>query len=224
MIRLGVEQGSMEWLHARLGIPTASRFADILTPKTLKLSKQAGRYRNRLLAEWLLGYPLDDEVDGGWLERGRNQEEEARRWYEFDRGLVVETCGLVLRDDLQVAGSPDGLVGDDGILEIKCPALHTHVGYLLEGPPDYRSQVQGYLYLTGRKWADVLSYSPQLPSVVERVERDEAYIAALGEALDGFIADLQRCRERLAEFRAPSAKQFVDDLRAGLVADALAAA
>ena len=202
MIRLDLEHGSREWVMARLGIPTGSSFDRILTPKTRKPSSQAVVYRNQLLAEWVLGYPIDWGGQSAFMERGSRMEPEARAWYEMTRGVDVELAGFVLRDDRMVGGSPDGLVGDDGILEIKCPAIHTHIGYMLGDGPDYTAQVQGYLYLTGRAWADVLSYHPELPPVVVRVERDEGLIAPLGAVLDAFVANLSECRGRLAPYRS----------------------
>lgn len=200
MIALDVEQGSTPWMDARLGIPTASCYDQLMTPKSMKPSTSRFGYRNRLLAEWLLGYAVD-WGGNGWTERGQSMEAEARAWYEFERDVEVQAAGFVLRDDEQTGGSPDGLVGEDGGVEIKCPALHTHIGYLIGDDPDYAHQVQGYMYLTGRAWWDVVSYSPILPKSIVRVERDEEHIAAFTKILDDFIADLNRHKDRLAHYR-----------------------
>lgn len=200
MIRLDLEQGSPEWLQARIGIPTASAYDQILTPKTLKLSTQSIGYRDKILAEWIVGYPLDFGGQSQFMERGTELEPEALDWYEMDQDVDVLRGGFVLRDDRQTGGSPDGLVDDVGGVEIKCPALHTHIGYLLSPEllvAKYRNQVQGYLYLTGRDWWDVVSYHPDLPRVRERIERDEAFITALDAALNQFIADLAAAKKRL---------------------------
>lgn len=200
MIILDCEQGSYEWEQARLGIPTASAYSKILTPSTLKLSKSAAPYRNQLLAEWLVGHSLDLTPQTAWMERGTEMEPEARAFYEMHHDCTVERVGFVLRDDGRTGGSPDGLVGDDGGLEIKCPALHTHVDYLLNNSAladAYRVQVQGYLYLTGRAWWDIISYTPELPHVCVRIERDEVFAAALDQALADFLADLDAAREIL---------------------------
>ena len=199
---LAVEQGSPEWHDVRLGIPTASQFDRLITPKTHQPSASATGYRNELLAAWLLGHPIEFG-SSGWMDRGTSMEAEARRWYEFDRDTDVETPGFILRPDGKVGGSPDGLVGSDGGLEIKCLAVQNHVGYLVGDDPDYIGQVQGYMYLTGRQWWDVLLYNPDLPKVVKRVERDEKYITALMKALDSFVEDLDRCKERLREHKRP---------------------
>ncbi len=210
MIILDVEQGSYEWQIARAGIPTASCFDRILTPKTLKLSAQSVAYRNELLAEWLLGEPIEAPTTY-WMERGTIIEPEARAFYELQSGATVRTVGLVLRADRKVGGSPDALVGDAGGLELKCPAPQTHVGYMLDPAAfaaTYRHQVQGNLYLTGRQWWDLQSYCPGLPAVTQRIERDEVYLAALDAALRVFLADLDAMKEQLSEYRAaPRAPQ-----------------
>lgn len=197
---LDCEQGSPEWQTARLGIPTGSCVDKILTPKTRKLSASSVVYRNMLLAEWLTGYPMENGSTV-WMDRGIDLEPEARAWYELHRDVEVQPLGLILRDDEQFGGSPDGSVADDGLVEFKCPALHTHVGYMLNDGPDYLGQVQSYLYLGERPWIDVVSYNPDLPPVVNRVERDEKYIADLVAALDPFIADLCEQKEKLLPYR-----------------------
>lgn len=202
MIRFDFAQGGPEWVAIRLGIPTASRFDEILTPAKLSPSKGAGKYRNKLLAEWLTGYSMDEGQDSMWMERGRELEPRARAWYELQYDCDVEQVGFILRDDGEVGGSPDGLVGEDGGLEIKCPALHTHIGYMLNLETleaEYRGQCQGLMYLTGRVWWDLLSFNPELPSVVRRVWRDDTYIAALVKALDVFCSDLDSCKAMLAQ-------------------------
>lgn len=193
-------QGSVEWMRLRLGIPTASEFDRLVTPKTHKPSAARDGYRAELLAEWLLGQP-EDWGSSDWMERGRAQEAEARRWYEFDRDVDVEQVGFVARDDGLVGGSPDGLVGDDGGLEIKVLSPKNHVLHLLGEEPGYVGQVQGLMHLTGRSWWDVLLYHHQLPKVVRRIERDEDYLAALVPVLDEFVERVEADKERLAEHR-----------------------
>jgi hypothetical protein len=207
MILLDVVQGSPAWEACRLGLPTASRYDEILTPKTLKASASAPKYRNQLLAEWLCGYAIDFGGKSGFMDRGTEMEPEARAWYEFDRGCDVTVAGFVLRDDGETGGSPDGLVDEDGGIEIKCPAIHTHIGYLLDPASlvaEYKGQTQGYMYLTGRAWWDVVSYNPQLPKVVQRIERDEEYISALDRALGVFIQFLNEAKEQLREHKLPT--------------------
>jgi hypothetical protein len=204
MIAVDVVQGSPEWEDARRGIPTASAFDKILTPAKLKLSTQRFAYRNQILAEWLVGYCIDWGGASGFMDRGTDMEPEARAFYELQRDVEVEPVGFVVTDDRRVGGSPDGLVGADGGLEIKCPALHTQVGYLLEPGSlvaTYWSQGQGYLWLTGRAWWDLIAYSPALPSVIQRIEPDPGYQAALTDALGTFCDELDDAKRQLAEHR-----------------------
>jgi len=195
-------QGGSAWLKARLGIPTGSNFEKILTPATRKPSTQAHGYMRTLLAEWLIGEP-SDSGSSGFMDRGTMLEPLARKWYAYDRGVGVQEIGLVLRDDRMAGASPDGLVEQDGTLEIKCPAAATHVGYLLDGlPQSYFAQMQGALWLTGREWCDLLSFHPEpdrIPPVVKRFPRDEQYIAALDAAVSTFVEVMLRQREVLIE-------------------------
>lgn len=201
---LDVVQGSPEWLNARLGIPTASAFDRVLTPAKLQPSAKAEAYRNQLLAEWFVGHPIDFDGTSGFMERGKELEPQARAAYEFHRDVDVQVTGFILRDDEMAGGSPDGLVGKDGGLEIKCPAIQTHLGYMLQ-PQDladeYRSQVQGNLYVSGRAWWDIMAFHPELPPVIVRVERDERYQAALATVLDAFVENLLACRAKLSPYR-----------------------
>lgn len=182
-------QGSAAWHKARLGIPTASHFDDIVTPKLFKPSTGAKGYRTRLLAEWLTGIPAD-AAQSGFMDRGKGLEDEAARQYAYERDVDVAKVGCVLRDDRLVACSPDRLVGEDGLLEIKCPAATTHVRNLLEGMGGYAGQVQGGLWLTGRAWCDLVSWHPDMPVAIVRIERDEEHIEALRKHVSVFVAEL----------------------------------
>lgn len=203
-IILDVVQGDYEWHMARLGIPTTSRYGDILTPKTMKLSASSGRYARHLLAEWLVGEPIIENRASEWMERGTELEPEARDFYAFDRGVTVEEVGFIYRGDRRTGCSPDGLVGNDGGLEIKNPSLENHLGYLMDPATlvdKYRPQVQGSLYITGRAWWDLMSYSTMLPPVVERVEPDPEFFAALDAALGQFCDGLDDLKRQYAEHR-----------------------
>lgn len=186
------DQGSVDWMLARLSIPTASCYDRVLTPRTLKPAK--GQYRAELLASYLLGQPVD-WGSNAWTERGTDMEDEARRWYEFNRDVEVEQVGFISRDDGKTGGSPDGLVGDGG-LEIKCLRAVNHMVHLMDDPPAYVGQVQGYMYLTGREWWDILFYNPSLPRHVVRVERDPKWLAAFVPVLEDFLGKLDADKER----------------------------
>lgn len=200
MIRHDVAQGSAEWRRIRMGVPTASAFHKIITPKKGKPSEQAEGYRYELLAELMLGRPLDSP-SYPWMQRGSNLEADAIRWYRFQNDVETETVGFCTTDDGLVGASPDQLVGDDGLLETKAPKPETHVRYLLfpdHGVDDaYRTQIMGQLLVTDRQWCDVVSYHPDLPRVIVHVERDEAYITLMRDALAEFCAKLAEGKAEL---------------------------
>lgn len=214
MIRYDAPQGSPEWKKARLGVVTASGLDNLLTPG-LKLSSSSQQYLCRLVAEWLLDRPLDD-AEGGFLERGKVMEDEGRRWYSMVTDTEVDEVGFLLADDRSLGSSPDGLIGDDGGLEIKVPAAHTHVSYLLEPSSlvqKYRAQVQGGLLVTGRKWWDLISYNPSMPAVRVRVGPDLEYQAAVAPVLKAFNAKLAAAKDQLKAHRAPTDQEILESLR-----------
>jgi len=195
-----IDQGTPEWHALRLGIATASRFDSIITPAKGELSKSSEGYLRELLAEWLSGRPAESYISA-WMERGSEVEGEARAYYAFERDSDVEQVTFCYADESRMLGcSPDGLISDEGLIEIKSPAPKTHLGYLLDGalPLDYRPQVQGALLVTGRAWCDFLSYCPGLPPLLIRVERDEEYIKKMREALEAFVARIIEGRNKLA--------------------------
>jgi hypothetical protein len=189
-------QGSPEWVQVRVGIPTASRFDDVLTPKTLKLAEGRKKYMHELLAEWMTGAQLD-QAETEWMQHGRFMEPQAVAWYEFHKGIDTTPVGFVLRDDKLVGCSPDGLVGDDGGLEVKCRGAKAHIACLLGDDPAHSTQVQGCLWLCERDWWDVLGYHENMPPVLVRVRRDEKIIAALSAALDQFTDELAEAKRKI---------------------------
>lgn len=183
---VNAQQGTTEWAMARLGIPTASNFAKIITPKTMKLSSQADSYAHQLIAEQLLGEPLDDATSG-FMERGTAFEKRAIAYYELQRDCDTLPVGFVLRDDERAGCSPDRFVGKDGLVEIKVPGPAKHVEYLLDKDGiGYRTQVQGQLWICEREWNDTLSFNPVLPPALVRQHRDEEFIKALSAAVEQF--------------------------------------
>lgn len=200
MIHLELAQGSPEWINARLGIPTASNFDRLVTPKTMKPSAAADGYLNELLAEWLIGETLDPSVTQ-FMERGNQMEADAVRFYEALREVDCEVCGFCLTDDRRAGASPDRFIGDDGLLELKVPAAATHVGYIRAlrepKPTRYYAQIQGQLLITGRQWVDFMSYHPTIRPVVVRYERDEAFIGQLQGVLTDFCDGLDVERSAL---------------------------
>lgn len=207
-------QGDDVWTYARLGIPTASAFGSIIQPKKLQASAGQPLYRAKLLAEWLLGYPVEFDGSSAYAARGKEMEPRARGHYELSLDIDTQLVGFVLRDDEKVGGSPDALVGDDGGVDFKCPAIHTHISYLITPQlleDEYRVQVQGYMYLTDRAWWDLYSYNPELPAVRVRVERDEKFIAALDGHLAEFVRDLDAAKAQLAPFKRQPVRMFEEE-------------
>jgi hypothetical protein len=167
MTILPCNQRSPEWVAARLGRLTASRVSDALS--TLKRGGESAGRRNlrvQLVLERLTGRPQDVIVPTFDMERGTELEPEARAAYEADTGIMVESVGFVMHDELMAGCSPDGLTAD-GLIEIKCPKAATHLDYLRgELPREYWLQIVHGLWLTGRAWGDFVSYHPDFPEAV----------------------------------------------------------
>lgn len=195
------QQGTSEWQSLRMGKPTASEFSRILTP-TGKRAAAATRYMYELLAELMLGRPLEGAAMP-WMIRGSQMESEARAYYELVRDTEVQQVGFVTLDDRRAGASPDGLVGDDGLVEIKCPKPEVHAEYLISGvgaQREYRCQLQGQLWVCERQWVDIVSYHPGMPESLVRVERDEEFISLLSEAVaefcDQLVGYVMACKDR----------------------------
>ncbi len=190
MIFHNCKQGSDEWHRLRCGIPTASEFHRILTPKTLEPAAGAFGYLCECFDEVAFGGPLD-EATAQWMERGHKFEERARAWYAWDRDVEVRETGFVTNDKGTAGASNDGLVLDDGVLECKVLAAKNHTAFLLspyeellatafdplrkppkdpkkprkpKPPPslavEHRMQIQGNLWICERQWCDIISYNP----------------------------------------------------------------
>lgn len=192
---INCEQNSEEWYKARCGIPTASGFSNILT-SVGKPSKSKDKYLYQLAGERIIGV-AEEAYQSSHMERGKEVEEEARDYYEMVKDSPINQVGFCLAD--RCGCSPDGLVGEDGMVEIKCPKIATHISYLLEGklPTAYFQQVQGQLYVTGRKWVDFLSYYPALKPFIIRVERDQNFLDSLAMELQIFCEDLETLIEKI---------------------------
>ena len=182
MIEIDCEQGSDEWLAARLGVPSASNFGKVVSP-TGKLSASKKGYMLDLLAERLTGESTSF-TSNAWMDRGTELEPEAANLYEFMTDSECEEKGFLLDDSGKFGASPDRIVGEGG-LEIKCPKPATHVEYLLAGkaPTKYLPQIQGCMLVTGAKWWDFMSYCPGIKPLIVRVKRDEDYLAKLESEL-----------------------------------------
>lgn len=198
MIALDLVQGSESWVNARVGIPTASCF-DRLVTVSGEPSKQRLKYMYTLAGERITGKKEDSYQNSAML-RGIELEDEARKLYELTTDDEVKTVGICYaNEDMKYACSPDGLIGDDGGIEIKVPSLAVHVEYLLSGkmPSEYFQQVQGNMYVTGRKFWIFMSYTPGIRPLIIRVERDEKFIAALDHEINKFCLELEQITEKI---------------------------
>jgi putative phage-type endonuclease len=196
------QQGTPEWLAERAGIPTASRFADVMA--TIKSGEAASRknYRVDLVVERLTGKALPS-FQSAAMKQGTEREPDARMAYMVKTGNVVEQVGLCHHDTIACGASPDGLIDHDGGLEIKCPERSAHFDYWQQKaePPEYTWQIQGCMWVTGRQWWDFVSYNPDFPErmqlIVRRIRRDDAAIAKLEKGILQFIAEVQADFERV---------------------------
>ena len=192
------EQGSEEWEQARLGKVTASNFSLVLAGGEDKSRKG---YMEDLVTEIDEGVPTE-HICTKYMKAGIEKEPLAREEYEYRRSVKVEQVGFVKLNDY-IGGSPDGLVGEDGILEIKCPTAKVHRHYwdkTTKPCKAYRDQMQGLLWITGRKWCDFVSFRPESKSCnywERRYTRDEKYIKVLEIALITFVIELKEMIDRL---------------------------
>ncbi|SMB88558.1 putative phage-type endonuclease [Pasteurella testudinis DSM 23072] len=195
LITLDCEQGTEEWLTARLGIPTATGIKNIVTASGEKSSSQK-KYMAELIEESILGLP-EKSFKSAAMERGNELEPLARMAYEFETGYSVQQVGGVYRDENRtVMVSPDGLIPElrKG-LEIKCPKMSTHICYILEGglPSEYIIQVQANLWVTGYDTWDFVSYCPEYQKqtlFLITVARDKNLMKAFDEHIPQFITSL----------------------------------
>jgi len=184
-------QGTAEWHEARRGKVTASCFADALAKGE---GKTRMAYMCKLLAERLTGEIDENGYTSKYIQWGNEWEWRARLAYELETGQEVSQVGFVALDE-NIGASPDSLVGEDGLVQIKCPASHTHVKYIIDGvvPTEHMKQIQGELWVTGRQWSDFVSYDPRnryRDIFIYRVERDEKFIANLKDGIDKFVDEL----------------------------------
>ena len=192
-----IQQGSPEWFAARCGKATASKFADVLAKlKSGAESASRKNYRARLVVERLTGKPLETFSNAA-MQQGVEREPLARVAYEAETGNLVEEVGFFQHPTLEAGASPDGLIGGNGMLEIKCPQLATHLEYLNlpAEPSEYTAQIQGQMWICGRDYCDFVSFNPDFPEhlqlIVRRIERDDAYIAKLAAEVAAFLDEVQ---------------------------------
>lgn len=198
-----MEQRTEEWFAARLGKVTASRIADVLATTKSGPAASRANYLAELVAERLTG-KVYEHFTNATMQWGTEQEPYARDAYERKYDLFIIEVGFVPHPTIEMAGaSPDGLVGEDGLVEIKCPNTATHIKILTGGKIErkYFSQMQWQMDCTGRQWCDFVSYDPRLPERlslhVRRVERDEPWLEETRAAVAVFLAEVADTVEQL---------------------------
>jgi putative phage-type endonuclease len=191
-----MEQGSTEWLAARAGSLGASQVADAIARTKSGWGASRANVMATLITERLTGKPAETYTNAA-MAWGTQTEPDARAAYEFMRDVDVELVGIVKHPTIVGShASPDGLVGDKGLIEIKCPASSTHIETLLTGtiPGKYMTQMMWQMACTGREFCDHISYDPRLPTSmqlwIKRVERDEKCISELEEQVQEFLSEL----------------------------------
>ena len=210
MITVTEDQRTDEWLQARAGKVTASRFKDVIsrTAKGLPTADRT-RYLWQIVTERLTGQPVQ-MPDAAPLRWGRENEDSARTAYLFTSSAKLTETGFVAHPTLACGASPDGLLSDDsdpdgmfGLIEIKCPwNTQVHLETWLNGmPEDHQAQIQGQMWLTGREWCDFVSFDPRMPAdlqlYVQRVKGDPEFQARLEREIIAFSAEADEIVSRL---------------------------
>lgn len=183
-------QGSEEWFAVRRGLPTASMFGTIMAKgKGGAESKTRQTYLYKLAGEIITGDPMDN-FSNHHMERGHEMEPAARQFYAFMQDCEPQQVGFITNG--AKGASPDSLVGENGMLEIKTKLPHLMLGVLEadDFPSEHRAQCQGQLWVAEREWVDLVCYWPKMPPFIKRAYRDEEFIATLSAAVDQFNDEL----------------------------------
>ena len=191
-----MDQGSESWFQVRIGKVTASRVADVIAKTKTGYSASRDNYMAQLICERLTGLKGESFTNAA-MQHGTDTEPLARAAYEALQDVLVDEVGFVPHPTIEMAGaSPDGLVGDDGLLEIKCPNTATHIETLISKvvPGKYNTQMQFQMACTGRQWCDFVSFDNRLPAelqlFVKRVPRDEVFVRLIEAEIVQFLAEL----------------------------------
>ena len=200
---IDAEQGTAEWLAGRAGKVTASMISAVESKIDTASYKD---YQAQLVAEILTGKPQGSGFSNEAMQFGIDTEPLARSAYEAETGRNVDEIGLCIHPTIERSGaSPDGLVGDSGLLEIKCPKVATHLGYLVANvvPAKYKNQMMWQMACTGRDWCDFVSFRPDLPEHLQlfliRFNRDNKRIAEMEAAVIKFLAGVDAMIDKLNE-------------------------
>ena len=198
-----VNQRSADWYEIRVGKVTASRIKDVMAKTKTGYGASRKNYMADIICERLTGIKTEGYTNAA-MQHGIDTEAEARQAYEIETFQAVIECGFYIAPDIADSGaSPDGLISDDGLIEIKCPSTATHIDTLLSGTIDdgYIKQMQWQMYCTGRKWCDFVSYDNRLPEnlrlFIKRVERDDKLIEEIKTEVVKFLAEVDDTLKRL---------------------------
>ena len=198
-----MDQRSEEWFKARLGKVTASRVADVIAKTKTGYSASRENYMAQLVVERMTNTQAESFTNAA-MQWGTDQEPFARAAYEVQQNVLVDETGLDDHPTIAMAGaSPDGLVGEDGLVEIKCPNTATHIDTLLTQtvPGKYITQMQFQMACTGRQWCDFVSFDPRMPAkaqlFVKRVQRDDGFIKEMEQEITKFLAEVTAKVEQL---------------------------
>jgi putative phage-type endonuclease len=198
-----MEQRTEEWFKARLGKVTASKVADVLAKTKTGVSASRANYLSDLVVERLTGQQAEFYQNDA-MQWGTDTEPQARMAYEAHKKVLVDEEGFIDHPSITNFGcSPDGLIGTDGLIEIKCPNSKTHIDNLLSGktPSKYIPQMQTQMAITGRQYCDFVSFDPRLPEDLQlfivRVDRDNEYIAKLEEEVVVFLNEVEETVNKL---------------------------
>jgi putative phage-type endonuclease len=191
-----MEQRSADWFATRCGKVTASRIGDLMAKTKTGLGATRANYHAQLVAERLT-QSVEQGFSNAAMQWGVEQEANARTCYEFDRGVTVQEIAFIDHPKIVMSGaSPDGIIGLDGMVEIKCPGTAKHINTLTGAAIDggYIKQMQWQMACAGRQWCDFVSYDPRLPVEmqlhVRRVERDDEFISEMEAAVRDFLAEV----------------------------------
>lgn len=210
-----IVQGSPEWFMQRLGCATGSNFdACLAQGKGTAEAATRAQYRVRLAVERITGKVMESGFKSAAMDHGTEHEPFARMLYEARTGNFVEEVSFIRHEFLMAGVSPDGLVGDKGMTEFKCPSPAVHMGYLtlVDKPPAaYKWQVYGQMWVTKRDWVDFASYNPLFPESLQlhivRVYRDEALINELADGVTKFLYDVEKTVKEIQQLEKERSKK-----------------
>lgn len=194
------DQGTEEWFRARMGIPTASEFHTVMASGAGGGDSKTRRtYMHKLAGEIITDQPMENYTNGH-MERGHEMEDDARRLYAFMADAEIEQVGFIRSGSKGC--SPDSLIGESGMLEIKSKLPHLLIPILLrdEFPAEHKAQCQGALWVAEREWIDITVYWPKMPLFTKRAYRDETYIATIANAVKAFNEELAATVEQIRRY------------------------